>query len=174
MLTTRVDKIDKQGNISSVSNAVHVDSTNTSGLVDNSDFISKIVDNILTNTNLSDIINQIEPLQKENESLRLLINSQQKTLNELSALVMNLINKGLPSYVDTNFNTIADTTENVSNVQYVYNPHLDLTTNTTAHETYNAQPVEGEYNDNECCGEYAEEDEQHEEGVTLDVKTATK
>jgi hypothetical protein len=52
----------------------------------------------LTNTNLSDIINQIEPLQKENESLRSLLNSQQTTLNELSGLVMKLIANGLPSH----------------------------------------------------------------------------
>ena len=68
-------------------------------IVNNSDFITKILDNILTNTNLSDIINQIEPLQKENESLRSLLNSQQTTLNELSGLVMKLLANGLPSYV---------------------------------------------------------------------------
>jgi len=66
-------------------------------LVNNTDFITKILDNILTNTNLSDIINQIEPLQKENESLRSLLNSQQTTLNELSGLVMKLLANGLPS-----------------------------------------------------------------------------
>jgi hypothetical protein len=64
-------------------------------LVNNTDFITKILDNILTNTNLSDIINQIEPLQKENESLRALLHSQQMTLNELSALVMKLVSTGL-------------------------------------------------------------------------------
>jgi hypothetical protein len=68
-------------------------------LVNNTDFITKILDNILTNTNLSDIINQIEPLQKENESLRSLLNSQQTTLNELSGLVMKLLANGLPSYL---------------------------------------------------------------------------
>jgi hypothetical protein len=67
-------------------------------LVNNTDFITKILDNILSNTNLSDIINQIEPLQKENESLRALLNSQQVTLNELSGLVMKLLANGLPSY----------------------------------------------------------------------------
>ena len=59
---------------------------------------------ILTNTNLSDIINQIEPLQKENEALRGLLNSQQTTLNELSGLVMKLLNNGLPTYGSNNAN----------------------------------------------------------------------
>ena len=45
---------------------------------------------------MSDIINQIEPLQKENESFRALIHSQQTTLNELSTLVMKLLNGSLP------------------------------------------------------------------------------
>jgi hypothetical protein len=59
---------------------------------------------------LSDIINQIEPLQKENESLRALLNSQQTTLNELSGLVMKLLSNGLPSYssYSNNENTLTD------------------------------------------------------------------
>ena len=70
-------------------------------LVNNTDFITKILDNILTNTNLSDIINQIEPIQKENEALRALLHSQQMTLNELSALVMKLVSTGLVPHSDS-------------------------------------------------------------------------
>jgi hypothetical protein len=73
-------------------------------IVEDGTFIAKVVDNILTNTNLSDIINQIEPLQKENEALRALLNSQQTTLNELSGLVMKLLNNGLPTYGSNNAN----------------------------------------------------------------------
>jgi hypothetical protein len=97
-------------------------------LVDNTAFITKILDNILTNTNLSDIINQIEPLQKENESLRSLLNSQQTTLNELSGLVMKLVANGLPSYnnsdYDNNENTTPENTISDIGVS-VYNPHID-------------------------------------------------
>jgi hypothetical protein len=67
--------------------------------INNSEFITKILDNILTNTNLSDIINQIEPLQKENESLRSLLNSQQTALNELSGLVMKILSNGIHTYI---------------------------------------------------------------------------
>ena len=102
MLTNRVDKIERGGVASapsSSSSSVSQENTTPSGmnsLAGNTDFIAKVLDNILTNTNLSDIINQIEPLQKENESLRALIHSQQATLNELSTLVMKLINGSLP------------------------------------------------------------------------------
>ena len=104
MLTNRVDKIERGGGgggastPSSSSNSVSQENTSTdmNSLAGNTDFIAKVLDNILTNTNLSDIINQIEPLQKENESLRALIHSQQATLNELSTLVMKLINGSLP------------------------------------------------------------------------------
>ena len=109
MLTNRVDKIERGGgggNSSSTSTQNPVSnfysssdsdlSNDVIGLASNTDFIAKVLDNILTNTNLSDIINQIEPLQKENESLRTLIHSQQTTLNELSTLVMKLINGSLP------------------------------------------------------------------------------
>ena len=98
-------------------------------LVNNTDFITKLLDNILTNTNLSDIINQIEPLQKENESLRSLLNSQQTTLNELSGLVMKLIANGLPSYNNgeydntTHDNTTSDNTGTGPDIgASVYNP----------------------------------------------------
>jgi hypothetical protein len=98
MLTNRLDKIERGGVVASNGGGggggeTHVD---TNSLATNTDFIAKILDNILTNTNLSDIINQIEPLQKENESFRALIHSQQTTLNELSTLVMKLLNGSLP------------------------------------------------------------------------------
>lgn len=104
MLTNRVDR-GAVGAANMVSENGSSDSSKTSGggdfsydkLVNNTVFITKILDNILTNTNLSDIINQIEPLQKENESLRALLNSQQTTLNELSGLVMKLLSNGMPS-----------------------------------------------------------------------------
>jgi len=181
----RVDKVEKGSNsYSSVSNSTHtIDDASKGSLVDDSDFISKVVDNILTNTNLSDIINQIEPLQKENESLRLLINSQQKTLNELSGLVMKLLNNGLPSYngventyiqnLDTNTNTDTNT---YTNEQYVYNPNLDSDVNSSVY----IPGSDGDKNETEYtqeCDEGAEEGEEEQEGegetdgVTLVVKT---
>jgi hypothetical protein len=102
MLTNRLDKVERgvvsnSTNSTSSTSTTHVDTpSDVNSLANNSDFIAKILDNILTNTNLSDIINQIEPLQKENESLRALIHSQQTTLNELSTLVMKLLNGNLP------------------------------------------------------------------------------
>ena len=107
-----------QTSVSSVSSVSSYDS-----LVNNSDFITKILDNILTNTNLSDIINQIEPLQKENESLRALLNSQQVTLNELSGLVMKLLSNGLPSYNTVNMcnSYNYESVENVENVENIEN-----------------------------------------------------
>ena len=107
LLTNRVDKIDRMGGGGGGSGGGGNGNSNSDAnisydtIIDNGDFISRVVDNILTNTNLSEIINQIEPLQKENESLRSLLNSQQTTLNELSGLVMKLINNGLPTYGTT-------------------------------------------------------------------------
>jgi hypothetical protein len=103
MLSNRVDKAERMQGVSGVSVGVSSNKSEQSNIshddiINNTDFIAKLLDNILTNTNLSDIINQIEPLQKENESLRSLLNSQQTTLNELSGLVMKLISNGLPSY----------------------------------------------------------------------------
>jgi hypothetical protein len=91
MLMNRVDRMDKEGGGGGGDMMTSNTDTAYENIIEDSNFISKVVDNILTNTNLSDIINQIEPLQKENEALRALLNSQQKTLNELSGLVMKLL-----------------------------------------------------------------------------------
>jgi hypothetical protein len=168
LLSTRFDKSEKMINSSDVSKATHIlDSTSKDSIINDSDFISKVVDNILTNTNLSDIINQIEPLQKENESLRLLINSQQKTLNELSGLVMKLMNSGVSSIntastiLGNNIdlpvsNKITDTTYNVTssgNDKYVYNPNLDSDVNSSVYVPCS----DSEKNDVELEQEYTEE-----------------
>jgi hypothetical protein len=168
LLSTRFDKSEKMINSSDVSKATHIlDSTSKDSIINDSDFISKVVDNILTNTNLSDIINQIEPLQKENESLRLLINSQQKTLNELSGLVMKLMNSGVSSIntastilgnnIDlTVSNKNTDTTYNVTssgNDKYVYNPNLDSDVNSSVYVPCS----DSEKNDVELEQEYTEE-----------------
>ena len=134
--------------------------TDYDGLVNNTAFITKLLDNILTNTNLSDIINQIEPLQKENESLRALLNSQQTTLNELSGLVMKLLSNGLPSYSsysNNENNEIIDNNENIENRVYdsydntmmngassVYNPNTEqyMGQNTNG-PVYDANIVDG-------------------------------
>ena len=106
MLMNRVDRMDKEGGGGGgggVGGDMMMSNTDTAyeNIIEDSNFISKVVDNILTNTNLSDIINQIEPLQKENEALRALLNSQQKTLNELSGLVMKLLANRLQDCTST-------------------------------------------------------------------------
>ena len=105
LLTNRVDRIEKSGGGGGGDDEMSgANSASYESMVEDGTFIGKVVDNILTNTNLSDIINQIEPLQKENEALRALLNSQQTTLNELSGLVMKLLNNGLPTYGSNNAN----------------------------------------------------------------------
>ena len=146
MLTNRVDKGAGAGAGSSGGSNTVSDGSNKTGerdnfsydkLVNNTDFITKILDNILTNTNLSDIINQIEPLQKENESLRSLLNSQQTTLNELSGLVMKLIANGLPLCGDSGGGGGGDK-------EYNYN-NYDSTTPDVGENVYT--PYEGQYNE---------------------------
>ena len=118
-------------------------------LVNNTDFITKILDNILTNTNLSDIINQIEPLQKENEALRALLHSQQMTLNELSALVMKMVSTGLVPHSDTGSGGDVNTNDaNDGNVMNEVNGD---------HDGNDANDANGENDENE----YENEDQNH-------------
>lgn len=140
--------------------------TDYDSLVNNTSFITKLLDNILTNTNLSDIINQIEPLQKENESLRALLNSQQTTLNELSGLVMKLLSSGLPSH--NNHNNHSNNTEYDSYDNDNTNTHMSL-----AESVYNPNTVYDANNINDECTltvtelhdvpEGEENEEEHEE-----------
>lgn len=141
MLTNRVDKIERgvggvNSNITTAQNPMTQSSNqefpndmNMNGLASNTEFIAKVLDNILTNTNLSDIINQIEPLQKENESLRALIHSQQTTLNELSTMVMKLINGSLLSQTQQNYdgeNTCTSTSNVTGNFNLKYEDINDV------------------------------------------------
>ena len=113
-------------------------------LVNNNDFITKLLDNILTNTNLSDIINQIEPLQKENESLRSLLNSQQTTLNELSGLVMKLLANGLPSYNNGEYDNTTSENTGPDIGASVYNPHVgEYNEHDMSESSYMCNSVEG-------------------------------
>jgi hypothetical protein len=149
--------------------------TDYDSLVNNTAFITKLLDNILTNTNLSDIINQIEPLQKENESLRALLNSQQTTLNELSGLVMKLLANGLPSYSSYSNNETNETSENIENIENRVYDSYDNTLMNGASSVYNPTTVYDANNINDGCtltvtelhnlpdGEENEDEEEEEE-----------
>lgn len=59
----------------------------------NQDFINAVVDNIMTNSNLSEIIEQIDVVQNDNNELRELLHAQQKTINEMNAMLMKLLSQ---------------------------------------------------------------------------------
>jgi hypothetical protein len=113
-------------NINNINNNNDSNSSSYDSLVNNTDFITKLLDNILTNTNLSDIINQIEPLQKENESLRALLNSQQVALNELSGLVMKLLSTKLHSDIEHNENNENNNNDTNNHIVLNYDPHDNI------------------------------------------------
>jgi hypothetical protein len=199
ILTNRLDKIERGGGIASsnsnsngnsqTSDSQGQSNVDPNSLANNTDFIAKVLDNILTNTNLSDIINQIEPLQKENESLRALIHSQQTTLNELSTLVMKLLNGGSPQYPhphphphphadnagnSNNFNVkYEDIKDEFCNyVNGVENEGETGETGETTEEVHNINLHDDNYNEEDNHDEQGnhheqyeqeEEDEQHEE-----------
>jgi hypothetical protein len=178
------NRLDKGGSVSVINtsnttdNGVDVSVSSYDKLVNNTDFITKILDNILTNTNLSDIINQIEPLQKENESLRSLLNSQQVTLNELSGLVMKLISNGLPSHNRDNgnsenyegyegYDSISNDIESsvyVSNENSNQKNNTDLVNNENDNGNVNGVCSISLDNIDEAVGGFGDEEEEGEEG----------
>ena len=64
-------------------------------LMADTDFVSGIVDNIMTNSNLSEIIEQIDIVQTENRELRDLLHAQQKTINEMNIMLLKLFSQSL-------------------------------------------------------------------------------
>ena len=66
-------------------------------LMSDEEFVAGIVDNIMTNSNLSEIIEQIDAVQTENQELRELFYAQQKTINEMNLMLVKMFSQGLYS-----------------------------------------------------------------------------
>ena len=64
-------------------------------LMADNEFVCGIVDNIMTNSNLSEIIEQIDTVQTESRELRELLHAQQKTMNEMNVMLLKLISQSL-------------------------------------------------------------------------------
>ena len=64
-------------------------------LMADNEFVCGIVDNIMTNSNLSDIIEQIDAVQSENQELRELFYAQQKTINEMNIMLLKLFSQSV-------------------------------------------------------------------------------
>ena len=62
-------------------------------LMSDSEFVGGIVDNIMNNSNLSEIIEQIDAVQTENRELRELLHAQQKTINEMNIILLKLFSQ---------------------------------------------------------------------------------
>jgi len=62
-------------------------------LVSDPEFVNGIVDNIMNNSNLSEIIEQIDVVQTENRELRELLYAQQKTINEMNFMLLKMLAK---------------------------------------------------------------------------------
>ena len=77
------------------------DVTHAENLKSDPDFINGIVDNIMTNSNLSEIIEQIDVVQNENRELRELLDAQQKTIHEMNAMLLKLFSQENQAVVET-------------------------------------------------------------------------
>ena len=64
-------------------------------LIDDDHFVSSIVDNIMTNSNLSEIIEQIDAVQTENRELRDLLYAQQKTISEMNIMLLKIFSQSI-------------------------------------------------------------------------------
>ena len=64
-------------------------------LIADDEFVSGIVDNIMTNSNLSEIIEQIDAVQTENRELRELLYAQQKTINEMNIMLLKVFSQSM-------------------------------------------------------------------------------
>jgi hypothetical protein len=72
-----------------------VEEFSKSALMSDPEFVNGIVDNIMTNSNLADIIEQIDAVQSENQELRELFYAQQKTINEMNIMLLKLFSQSV-------------------------------------------------------------------------------
>ena len=72
-----------------------VEEFSKSALMSDPEFVNGIVDNIMTNSNLADIIEQIDAVQSENQELRELFYAQQKTINEMNLMLLKLFSQSV-------------------------------------------------------------------------------
>jgi hypothetical protein len=56
-------------------------------------FIASTVDHIMQNTNLSELVAEVDSLKTENKDLRSLLTSQQEMMNGMNTLLFTLLNK---------------------------------------------------------------------------------
>jgi len=77
------------------SDSVSVSVSIKSDLMSDPEFVNGIVDNIMTNSNLAEIIEQIDAVQSENRELRDLIYAQQKTMNEMNIMLLKLFSQSV-------------------------------------------------------------------------------
>lgn len=62
-------------------------------ITENTAFIANTVSQIMQNTNLSDLVTEVDVLKTENRELRSILNSQHEMMNGMNALLFNLLNK---------------------------------------------------------------------------------
>ena len=84
-----------------------------STLTSDPEFVGGIVDNIMTNSNLSEIIEQIDAVQTENRELRELLYAQQKTINEMNIMLLKLFSQNQAPVYQNNTNAIGASTNTI-------------------------------------------------------------
>ena len=62
-------------------------------ITENRDFIASTVSHIMQNTNLSDLVSEVDSLKNENKDIRSLLKSQQEMMNGMNTLLFTLLNK---------------------------------------------------------------------------------
>jgi type II secretory pathway pseudopilin PulG len=75
-----------------ISQELSIDDEFINELTGNQTFISSAVESIMKNTNLSDMVNEIDPIKADNRELRSLLLSQQEMLNGMNSLLFKLLN----------------------------------------------------------------------------------
>ena len=87
-------------------------------LMADDEFLDGIVDNIMTNSNLSEIIEQIDIVQTENRELREFFYAQQKTINEMNIMLLKVFSQGISSIASVSIvsDAVSDAVSSVSSV----------------------------------------------------------
>jgi len=124
-------------------------------------FIASTVEHIMQNTNLSELVSEVDALKTENRDLRSILKSQQEMMNGMNTLLFTLLNKMHSSCESaTSTETPIATTDEIPCTQESGAVSLEETTR----DVSEASPVTSESCAEEVCGSA---EEQHTKEVEL-------
>jgi hypothetical protein len=125
--------------------------------------IDKIIDVIMTQTNLSEITDEMATLQAENKELRNILSTQQNAITEINTLLLKLLSSNISSSTSNNTNQSIE----IKEIETIQN----MQSNENEHENENENENENEFEDDKENQEVSQQQfaDTAQENISIEV-----